>query len=545
MGFLSGLNRRAVDVFEDEPGLWTSSWNAPQQWLQGFRDTGIVMTPDLAMTVSAVWAGVTFMARNMGSLPLELFRHSGLDGEVSQLIRSGPTARVISRQSNRSHTALEFWEMGIGHVLLRGNMYARIVEGSRSFAEELRPIHPDRVTPTRLPDGVIVYVLQFPNGNREALTEDEMFHVRGFMSDGLVGISLTDVAARSLGGAVAADSFAARFFKSGAAASVVAQYQGEHDDQTEKDLHASIGRYLSGLQNVGGVLVVDQDTTVTKLGINPQEAQMLATREHGVREVARWLGLPTQVLADAGKEPTHASAEVFADDIVRWSFSPFGRRIEQAVDRDLLLEDDLFTRYNFDAIRRGDMKARGAFYQLAVLTGWMNRQEVRHRENLNPGPPELEEFLEPRNMVQAGDGDGENGNGNGRNGARALVPVRAAARAQDAGRTMEVIYALELAGRVARRELTAVDKAVRRFAKDGAGWSGWLREFYGEHAIYVSESLKIPISRAREYAARQGFALEQQGNAADTVGDWQQTLAPDLATLMLSDGRAEGEQHHA
>jgi hypothetical protein len=104
---------------------------------------------------------------------------------------------------------------------------------------------------------------------------------------------------------------------------------------------------------------------------------------------------------------------------------------------------------------------------------------------------------------------------------------------------------LELAGRVARRELTAVEKAARRFAKDGAGWSGWLREFYGEHAIYVSESLKIPISQAREYAARQGFALEQQGNAVDTVGDWQQTLAPDLATLMLSDGRAEGEQHHA
>lgn len=548
MGLLTNLHgrRRAHDAFSDDPGLWTSSWDAPAEWLLGFLDTGIQMTADLAMTVSAVWAGVTFMGRNMASLPLELRRELG-PGKGTQLASDLPLARVIGRQPNDNHTALEYWEMQTGHTLLRGNAYSEIKEGSRSFADQLIPIHPDRVTPERLPDGRILYPVRRDPRVRfgldrddRVLTQEEMFHIRGFMSDGLTGISLPAVAARSLGGVVAADTFAARFFKQGASASLIASSDEVLDDEQEKDLHDSISRYLAGLRNVGGVLVIDGKTTISKVGINPQEAQMLATREHGVREVARWLGLNPQILADAGKEPTHASAEVFAQELVKYSLRPFGTRFEQAIDRDLIVPDDVFARFVFRELLRGDMKARSQFDQLAVMTGWKTRNEVRLENDMNPGPEELDEFLQPVNMMQAGDQvaavSSGNGGGNGARGAAQVESLRARHIVR------ETMFALELADRVKSRELAAVRDAAKKHATDGKAWAEWLRTFYGNHAAYVSKTMKVPISVAREYVAAQGLALETSDGVDTVVEDWTQTLAPNLAALALGERRGA---HHA
>ncbi len=528
---LYGGRRKAHDVFDDEPGLWSESWNAPASWLQGFVDTGIAMTPELAMTVSAVWAAVTFMARNLGSVPLRLYRR--INAKERAPVDDEPLARVLARQANEGHTAIEFWEMAIGYILLRGNAYNEIKEGSRSFADELIPIHPDLVRPERLPSRRIIYRILGTRGNPERIiSQEEMFHIRGFMSDGLVGLALTDVAARSLGGVVAADTYAARFFKSGASAALVATTNQPQDDELESELHKSISRYVSGLRNVGGVLVIDEDVTITKVGINPEEAQLLSTREHGVREVARWIGIPTQVLADAGKEPTHASAEVFAPDLVKYSFRPFGVRIEQAVDRDLTVDPDLFAEYWFDAILRGDLKARSAFYQLAVFTGWMNRNEVRMRESMNPGPPELSEYLQPSNMMMAG--ETVQGSGNVQN-AMTIRPGEHVEQMRGLHGMRATIIALKLAERVAARELAKIRTGARTHAN--SGWGEWLVGFYDKHAEYVSEALCIPISVAREYAARQGMALKDGG--IEVAEDWQQTLRPLLAEMALENGRGQ------
>jgi len=556
VGFLGSLHRSGRYAFggaapdDDTPGLWSDSLTGlPQSWIQGFMDTGIPMTPELAMTSSAVYSGITFMGRNMAATPLLSYTRIPSDTPTGRSSRRRapelPIYNVLRNRPNLDHTALEYWEMVIGHVLLRGNAYSEIKPGSRSFADQIIPFHPDRVFPERLPSAIagspgrIIYRITDPVLQDRFLTQEEMFHIRGFMSDGLMGLSLTAVAARSIGGVIAADTYAARFFKSGASASLVAQVQDELEDEGEKELHQSIKRYLSGLGNVGGVLIVDQGTTVNKLGINPQEAQMLATREHGVREVARWLGIPTQVLADAGKEPTHASAEIFSSDLVKFAFRPFGARIEQAVLRDLIVDEDVFAEYLFDDLLRGDLKARSSFLQLAIFTGWMNRAEAREIENMVPGPESLEEFLQPTNMMMAGtepggsssNGGNPGGNGNPNPTQGQLTTGERAEQLRSTHGVRETLFALELASRVVNRELTQVKKAARKFSKDGVAWSGWLREFYGGHAEYVSETLKVPISQAREYAARQGLVLEDKGIAA--AEDWKQTLGPQLAELAL------------
>ena len=523
-------------------------WFAPAAWTDSFKDTGIHVTPELALSVSAIWAAVTFMGRNLGASPCQLHRRfvprEGA-AEGKELAKTHPLFRTLRWRPNTIQTAQEYFEQGVGHVLLRGNFYARIQEGSRSFAEQLIPMHPDRVRPERLPNGRVRYqltpgwrggfnhALSVSQDEPQRLAQEEVHHVRGFTSgDPVMGLSLPAVAGRSIGAAIATDTYAARFFKQGATASLSVTVPDELDDESEKELHESITRYLGGLDNVGGVLIVDNGASIDKLGINPQDAQLLPTREHVVREVARWIGVPTQVLADAGKEPTHASAEVFNRTLVTQSFRPMGARFTHAIARDLFLPDEvdeLIAIFNFDDLLQGDLKARAQYLQILVLAGIMTRNEARDREDLNPGPPELDEYLQPKNIGIAGEDEEEDA------GTLDTVPRRN--RAQIAARfsARATALALEAAEGLVKRELTAVRKLATKHAADGEAWAAGIRTFYHEHAVVVSKRLKVSLSAAREYCARQGLALERSPNGVGVTEDWLWTVPPDLAALALGD----------
>ena len=64
--------------------------------------------------------------------------------------------------------------------------------------------------------------------------------------------------------------------------------------------------------------------------------------------------------------------------------------------------DTHFVEFNRNALVRANMEARGAYYNLAIQGGWMSRDEIRSRENLNPIPGEGgSTFMVPLNMGPA------------------------------------------------------------------------------------------------------------------------------------------------
>ena len=64
----------------------------------------------------------------------------------------------------------------------------------------------------------------------------------------------------------------------------------------------------------------------------------------------------------------------------------------------------MFISINVDALLRGDFATRTEGYASAIVNGWMNRNEVRALENMDPAEG-LDEFLTPMNL--AGDEEEE------------------------------------------------------------------------------------------------------------------------------------------
>ena len=63
--------------------------------------------------------------------------------------------------------------------------------------------------------------------------------------------------------------------------------------------------------------------------------------------------------------------------------------------------DKYFCEFLVDALLRGNTRQRYEAYRVAISSGWMNRNEVRRKENLNEVDG-LDEFLQPLNMSPSG-----------------------------------------------------------------------------------------------------------------------------------------------
>jgi len=403
-------------------GLWIASLGAkaqglgsiqtshlpPADFLAGAEEYGARLSPELMLVLSAMYCGITMISQDIASMPCQFFRYAG---EGKERVRPGGPgdaqgiAALVYRlrwQPNTTQTAVEFWRAIIVSYLLRDLAYARIVPGPSGFADQLLTLHPDRVRPERAPSGGLRYRIS----HHETLTADELLIVRGLSFDGGRTVtSRADAAFRSIAAGLGIEQAAANFFRHGFAASMLATYTGEKSEEQEAQLHASISRYATGARNAFGLLVVNEELKFQPLGVEPQKSQLIEQREFVVREVARWLQIPGHKLEAQMQTQAYAAREAANLEYVMSTLRPTVVTLEQSIQRDLIpdeLKGEYFAEFLIDALLRGDTTARAAYYRTAIQFGWMTRNEVRLRENLNPADG-LDRFLEPLNMGGVGD----------------------------------------------------------------------------------------------------------------------------------------------
>jgi HK97 family phage portal protein len=468
---------------------------------------GVRVNTDLALTLAGFWQGLRILSENVASFPCHVYERLSSNGkDAGRKVAAGhPVDDLVFRRPNTFQNSFEYWEMTAAHLTLRGNMYSYILPGPRGFVDQLVPIHPDLVRAVLLPTGEMQYIIQTGVGTVKKGGED-IFHIRGLSFDGVAGVSVITYATQDLGGLMAAESFANRFWSQGATAGVAAIPESDVGPDGMELLQKSVRSYLTGLQNAHSVFVPPDKVTLKNIGMKPEDAQLLATRAFSLQHIAQWLNMHPSMLGD----PTtvgYASTKQFRQNLVDITFRPLVERIEAAVDAELFLNPDrFFCKFNMASLLRGDPSEQAAVQHTNVVDGVWTRNEARLKQDMNPLDG-LDETLEPLNMARTSE----------RN------PVAALRRAE--------LLTLDAAKGLVRQEAGAARKAAQRFAGDGAGWQAWLRDFYTEHAQTVAERLRMPLPLAREYAARQGTTLSQRGVGA--IDDWDWTVAPALANLAL------------
>lgn len=354
---------------------------------------GVPVTPETALRVSAVYGCVKVISETVASLPPIVYRRRRDGGK--ERVPDHRVQRLINRP-NRHQTRFEFFEQYVAHFALRGNGLAEWgIVGTR---EELHVRHPDRVKPLRLAGGDVAYELREGDGKTRTVPAEMMLHVRNLSHDGLWGLSPIEQAAESIGISLAADRFSGKFFSSAARPSGVLKHPGKLGGPAAKNLRQS-WQLAHGGGNVGGVAVLEEGMSFEKLTLTPDEAQFIETMQYRVEDIARFWRMPLHkighLLRATFSNIEHQGIEFSTDTI-----APVCARVEQALTRTLFTEEEqeeFFVEYLLDALLRGDTMSRHTAWQSALTAGWMTRNEVRMRENLNPLDG-LDEPLAPLNM---------------------------------------------------------------------------------------------------------------------------------------------------
>jgi HK97 family phage portal protein len=214
MGFLDRLfGRRRADPAEQI------------RYVLPYPVSGVQLTPDEAMCLSAVWACVDVIAKSIAACRWNIYQPTGHSRR--EILNDDPVSWVLNTRANADMTAIAFKEAMLFMAIPFGNSYAEIVLNKAGRVAELWPLESDRVTPRRdLQSNALYYEYRQPDGTLSRLESKQVFHLRGPSITGLVGENVVARAAKSLSVAAAAERFSASFFGRGAHPSASSSTRG-------------------------------------------------------------------------------------------------------------------------------------------------------------------------------------------------------------------------------------------------------------------------------------------------------------------------------
>lgn len=473
---------------------------------------GGVVSADTAMRQATVYACVRVYADTLGQLPLILYRRLAAGGKVRAM--EHPLYRLLARQPNEQQTSLEWRSMLEGHVELRGNAYAKIYNRG-AIVSGLVPMHPDRVKVELLPNDRLRYTWTPKGRPPEVLNQDQVLHLRGLETDGLMGLNPIEAQRETLSNSSAAEAFGRRFFENDGTPGGWVEHPSQFKDKEAREKWRAAWQEQQAGRNHGKVAVLEYGMKYHEVGMKMVDAQYLENRKANSLQICQIFRMPphkVQILDEA----KWANIEQQSIDFVTDSILPRARNWEQRLDATLLTEqerDRYFFEFNLDGLLRGDSSARSAYYKAGVNDGWMTRNEVRDRENLNPLPG-LDEPLQPLNMARVGapgaapPADGE--------------PARAARIEQAAAQA------------VVMKEAHAVRATASKVRDEALGPA--LQQLYRDELVpFIERALAVPTSAAERYAEASLSELAEahlEGRFAELLTEWRSTRSAQLLEII-------------
>lgn len=358
--------------------------NVPPSMLPGVPGAAVV-NPRTALQIADAYACIRALADAAGSLPLIAYRRTATGRQRLE----NRTTELLARPAPATTQSGLIGQL-VAHLNLFGNAYLGKFRNGDGLIDQLALLHPDRVTP-ELKGGRPVYTVTGLGGERSIHGSDDVIHVKGLSTDGLVGLSPVKQCRIALGISASLSEHAARFFENDASPRgilKVADTGVVTGEDTRKRIAEGWGAEMAGVRNAHRTAVVTGPIEFIPISLSPEDAQFLQQRELSAQEVARIFRVPPWIVgAKDGGSMTYSNTEQQALHFVTYSLRPWLVAIEQALsaDTDLFMERT-YCEFLLDALLRADSATRAQVYTAALNpeTGWMTRQEVRRLENLQP-----------------------------------------------------------------------------------------------------------------------------------------------------------------
>jgi HK97 family phage portal protein len=352
-----------------------------------------------------VIACVQAIAGGIASLPASVYRRLP-DGKRVEL-PDHPVARLI-RAPNRLQTWADFIEWLIASALLQGNAIAVVDHDGAGRPCGLYPVPwwcvqallipvsaAEAIGSPIVPNSRLVFdvtqVLQpWPlpvarpaTGFPVRFFDDEVVFLRDRSDDGILGRSRLSRCPDAIQAAIGAQSFSSGVWTNGAVINGTLTHPGRLGEQAAANLAQSWQTAHSGGPNAGKVVILEEAMKYERMGISPEDAELLSSRQFSVSEVARLYQTPPPIVGDWSNSSFTNSATAS-----QWHGSlcllPWVNKIEREFSRTVINDPDVSLVIDLSGMLRGDYATMMSTNIAAVRAGIMSADEARVEAGLDP-----------------------------------------------------------------------------------------------------------------------------------------------------------------
>lgn len=348
--------------------------------------SGVSVSPESAMRVTAVYACVALISETLAGLPLHVYRRTG---DSRERATDHPLYRLIHDSPSEDMTSFEFWEMQISHVCLRGDAYSIKNFRGDGSVRSLQPVLPYQIRPfVSERNGRVMFSYQPMGGGKQRIFfPHEILRIPHKMMDGVNSLSPVQVHKTTIGNAMMSARYLKSFYENSATPKGALMFSELLSNEAAAAARRSFEERHQGPENSGRVGIFDGGMKWEPIGMTMDDAQYIDLQEFSVSDIARIYLVPPHKIGDLSKATfsniEQQSISFVVDTVLRWV-----RRIESRLNMSLLSEADRamgnYIAYDMKGLLRGDSAARGNFYRALFYIGAISPNEIRAAEDMNP-----------------------------------------------------------------------------------------------------------------------------------------------------------------
>lgn len=357
---------------EDRAISFQTVWGAGSD-LDIVNPSGVNINSNSAFEVVAFWSAVSLISDTIATLPVDSYIRQ--DGN-RRPYRPRP---AWVDQPDVDLTKQAHYQQVLVSLLVNGNSYTRIFRNASGDVVNLVVLDPNTVTVRRSAIGRKIFLIE---NEGETLTSDEIIHITDLIQPGsLTGLSRVERLKEALGLSSAMQTFAARFFGTGATTQGIIEFPGNLTPEQAKQLRDGFDSAHRGFRRAHKTGVLSGGASYKQTTVPNDAAQFLESRRFSVEEIARAFNIPLSMMGVPGTQ-SYASVEQNAIQFVVHTLRPYIEKLEWSYSK--LLPVEAFLKFNVDGLLRGDFNSRITAYSTGLQSGFMSVNDVRRLEDLSP-----------------------------------------------------------------------------------------------------------------------------------------------------------------
>ncbi len=330
------------------------------------------MTKREALEIPSVSACVDIIARTVASLPVCLYKQE--EGKTKK-IQNDERILLLNKDTNDTLTPFQFWQAMIEDYYLDSGGYAYIKKDCNHF-KSLHYVEQSHISIISNCQPIFKDYAVFVNGER--FWPHNFIKILRKTKDGCHSLSVVEEHTILLAVLYNSMKYENALVKKGG------NKKGflSSEKALTKDAINSLKQAYKNLysNNDENVVVLNSGIKFQESANTSVEMQLNENKLTNANEAAKIFCMPVSIIkGNATKNDI--------DNFIQFCLVPLLKDIETALNRDLLLESEkgsLYFAFDTRELNRGNIKERYEAYQIALKSHFLQPDEVRDKENLEP-----------------------------------------------------------------------------------------------------------------------------------------------------------------